>query len=135
MLRAKIACCAARNQPRGDCCAKRFFYPNVTASWVPYHIHTVLRCFLGGSLSIGSSERTGVSIARPQLTAVQNPAGSRFSYYCYRARLADIWSGHKSDREGGGEEGGGWSLALAKLQVPALILARYPNFMPNVSLE
>ena len=38
-----------------------------------------------------------------------------------------IWSGYKSDREGGGEEGGSGSLALAKLQIPALVLARYPK--------
>ena len=35
--------------------------------------------------------------------------------------------------EKGGREkgGGGGSLALAKLQIPALVLARYPSFMPK----
>ena len=26
-------------------------------------------------------------------------------------------------------------MALAKIQIPALVLARYPSFMPNVNLE
>ena len=36
---------------------------------------------------------------------------------------------------GGERRGGGESLALAKLQIPALVLARYPSFMPNVNPE
>ena len=35
------------------------------------------------------------------------------------------------ERGGGEVEGGGGSLALAKLQIPALVLARYPSFMPQ----
>ena len=57
---------------------------------------------------------------------------SRPACYCYRARLADVWSGYQSIRKGGG---GGVSLSLAKLQVPAVVLARYPSFMPNVNPE
>ena len=37
-----------------------------------------------------------------------------------------------SDREGGGEEEVGGSLAVAK-QIPALVLARCPNFMSYVN--
>ena len=33
------------------------------------------------------------------------------------------------------ERGGGGSLALVKLQIPALVLARYPSFMPNINPE
>ena len=35
--------------------------------------------------------------------------------------------------ERGEERRGGGSLAQAKLQIPALVLARYPNFMLNVN--
>ena len=35
----------------------------------------------------------------------------------------------------GADEGGGGSLALAKLQVLARVLAGYSNFMPNVNPE
>ena len=53
----------------------------------------------------GPQKRQVLSTARPQLKALQNP-GSRFCYYCYRAILADILLGYKSNGKGGERRGG-----------------------------
>ena len=53
--------------------------------------------------------------------------GSSRLFYCYRARLADVDQDTRMIERGGGEKGGGGSLALAKLQIAALVLVRYPK--------
>ena len=62
---------------------------------------------LAGSLSIVILRRDRCVYRETTAdSSTKTQVGSRFSYYCDGARLADIWSGYKSDREGGGGGGG-----------------------------
>ena len=49
--------------------------------------------------------------------------------------IALATQGKNNKHNNPGCRGWGGSLALAKLQIPALVLARYPSFVPNVNPE
>ena len=65
-----------------------------------------------------------MSIARPQRTAVYNP--DRYKVVV-DSRIAVEQDLGTRVAERGEERGGGGSLSLAKLQIPALVLARHPK--------
>ena len=51
-------------------------------------------------------------------------------------KLADFWSGYKSDRVGGGEEGGGgWKLGSGQAPNTGSRTGKVSSFMPNVNPE